>query len=132
MVELISPNFVNGYMEDALQRLSSEIQAKDLRTASKRRSARMNCRVSVAIAWNGKPGGVSHSESGFTRVVNYNGCLLVCAKEIDLRQRLRVTNLSTRQEADAEVVWKGTRRPDGWDLGVKLIEPMFDFWGVDF
>src|ERR1700722_10990934 len=118
-------------MEDALK-LSSEIQARDLRTASKRRSARMNCRVPVAITWHGKSTNVSHFESGFTRVVNSNGCLLVSPKEIDLQQRLRVTNLATRQEAAAKVAWKGTQRPNGWDLGENLIEPMTDFWGVDF
>jgi len=53
-------------------------------------------------------------------------------KDIDLQQRLRVTNLRTWQEVDAEVVWKGTERPDGWDLGVKLLDERTDFWGVDF
>lgn len=117
-------------MERTSEMLRPEIQAKDLRTASKRRSARMNCRVPVTIAWNEaiRP----HMEPGFTRVVNSFGCLLVSPREIDLKQRLRVTNLATKQEIDAEVVWKGTQRPDGWDLGVKLIEPTSDFWGMDF
>jgi hypothetical protein len=73
-----------------------------------------------------------HFESGFTRVVNNYGCLLVSPKEINLQQRLRVTNLSTRREVEAEVVWKGTQRPDGWDLGVKLVHAEQDFWGVEF
>jgi hypothetical protein len=33
---------------------------------------------------------------------------------------------------EAEVVWKGTQRPDGWDLGVKLVQAEIDFWGVEF
>src|ERR1700691_4955138 len=119
-------------MERTSEMLRPEIQAKDLRTASKRRSARMNCRVPVTIAWNEAVRPLAHKEPGFTRVVNSNGCLLVSPKEIDLLQRLRVTNLATKQEIDAEVVWKGTQRPDGWDLGVKLIEPTADFWGIDF
>jgi hypothetical protein len=40
--------------------------------------------------------------------------------------------LSTRREVEAEVVWKGTQRPDGWDLGVKLVQSEIDFWGVEF
>jgi len=76
--------------------------------------------------------GLRHFESGFTRVVNNYGCLLVSPREIDLQERLCVTNLSTRRQVDAEVVWKGTQRPDGWDLGVKLIQSALDFWGVDF
>ena len=109
----------------------SEGLPRDIRTRSKRRGPRMNSRVPVTIEWNGRAGPL-HFEAGFTRVVNCYGCLLVSPKEIELQQRLRVTNLATRQEAAAEVVWKGTQRPDGWDLGVKLIEPMTDFWGVDF
>jgi hypothetical protein len=119
-------------MERTSEMLRPEIQAKDLRTASKRRSARMNCRVPVTIAWHEAVRPLRHVEPGFTRVVNSYGCLLVSPREIDLQQRLRVTNLATKQEIDAEVVWKGTKRPDGWDLGVKLIEPTSDFWGIDF
>jgi hypothetical protein len=104
----------------------------DIRTASKRRGPRMNCRVPVTIAWSSKVAGLRHFESGFTRVVNNYGCLLVSPREIDLQERLCVTNLSTRRQVDAEVVWKGTKRPDGWDLGVKLIQSELDFWGVEF
>jgi hypothetical protein len=111
---------------------SLENQAKDLRASSKRRSARMNCRVPVAIAWDGESIGNRQLETGFTRVVNANGCLLVSPKEINVQQCLRVTNLATRCEVEAQVVWKGTRRPDGWDLGIRLTESVEDFWGVDF
>ena len=104
----------------------------DIRMASKRRGPRMNCRVPVTISWGGNAAGLRHFESGFTRVVNSYGCLLVSPREIDLQERLRVTNLSTRREVDAEVVWKGTQRPDGWDLGVKLVQSELDFWGVEF
>ncbi len=64
--------------------------------------------------------------------MNNYGCLLVSPKEIDLQERLRVTNLRTRRAVDAEVVWKGTERPDGWDLGIKLIQAEADFWGMEF
>ena len=110
----------------------SQDYPSDLRPASKRRGPRMNCRVPVTIAWRGDQPGVRHFEAGFTRVVNNYGCLLVSPKEINLQQRLRVTNLSTRREVEAEVVWKGTQRPDGWDLGVKLVQSEIDFWGVEF
>ncbi len=105
---------------------------KDLRTSPKRRGPRMNCRVPVSIEWNPSAPGQRCLENGFTRVVNAYGCLLVSPREVELQQRLRVTNLVTCQQADAEVVWKGTHRPDGWDLGVKLSECLMDFWGVDF
>jgi hypothetical protein len=90
----------------------------------------MNCRVPVTIEWNGKAGPL-HFEAGFTRVVNTYGCLLVSPTEIVERERLRLTNLATKQKADGVVVWKGTQRPDGWDLGVELVSAELDFWGID-
>jgi hypothetical protein len=103
---------------------------RDIRTRSKRRGPRMNSRVPVTIEWNGRAGPL-HFESGFTRVVNCYGCLLVSPKEIDVQQRLRVTNLATRRAANGVVVWKGVQRDDGWDLGVELVAADLDFWGVD-
>jgi hypothetical protein len=90
----------------------------------------MNCRVPVTIEWNGQSGPL-HFEEGFTRVVNNYGCLLVSPRELDLRQRLRLTNLSTRRAMDAVVVWKGMQRSDGWDLGVELATGDPEFWGVE-
>ena len=90
----------------------------------------MNSRVPVTIEWNGK-GGPLHLESGFTRVVNNYGCLLVSPSEIEVQQRLRVTNLLTRSSSDGVVVWKGSLRPDGWDLGVELVAADLNFWGVE-
>lgn len=90
----------------------------------------MNSRVPVTIEWNGCPGPL-HFEAGFTRVVNNYGCLLVSPKEINLQQQVRLTNVSTRQVASGVVVWKGTQRPDGWDLGVELVGADLNFWGVE-
>ena len=90
----------------------------------------MNSRVPVAIEWNGHAGPLRF-ETGFTRVVNNYGCLLVSPRELDVQQRLRVTNLATRESADAVVVWKGVQRPDGWDMGVELVAANLNFWGVD-
>jgi len=90
----------------------------------------MNSRVPVAIEWTGQPGPLRF-ETGFTRVVNNYGCLLVSPKELGLQQRLRVTNLATRQSADAVVVWKGAEQSDGWEMGVELVAADLNFWGVD-
>jgi hypothetical protein len=103
---------------------------KDIRNMSKRRGPRMNSRVPVALEWDGKAGPWQF-ESGFTRVVNNYGCLLVSPREVDAEQRLRLTNLATQHGADAVVVWKGPQRSDGWDLGVELFSADLDFWGVD-
>lgn len=103
---------------------------KDMRSRPQRRGPRMNSRIPVMVEWDRRSGAL-HRESGFTRVVNPNGCLLVSQVEPELKQHLRVTNVSTRRTADARVVWKGSQRSDGWDVGVELQATDYDFWGVD-
>jgi hypothetical protein len=90
----------------------------------------MNSRVPIAVEWNAG-GGTLHFETSYTRVVNSYGCLLVSPNELDLQQRIRVTNLATRQGSEAVVVWKGMQQPDGWDLGVEFISADLGFWGVE-
>ena len=108
----------------------TEDQPRNIRGRRDRRAARMNSRVPVIIEWDGRTGPL-HFEPGFTRVVNSYGCLLVSPKEIELQQRVRLTNLSTRHAANAVVVWKGEQRPDGWELGVELVAADLNFWGVE-
>jgi hypothetical protein len=109
---------------------SVENLPKDIRSRPRRRGPRMNSRVPVAIEWH-RTAGFTDVEAGFTRVVTGHGCLLVSRTEPELKQRLRVTNLSTRKTADGLVVWKGLKRSDGWDVGVELIATDYDFWGVE-
>jgi hypothetical protein len=103
---------------------------RDIRNRNKRRALRVNSRVPVTIEWNGSAGPL-HFEPGFTRVVNSYGCLLVSPQEIETQQRLRLTNLATRERAEGVVVWKGAQRPDGWELGVELVGADLNFWGVE-
>ncbi|MDE3110306.1 MAG: hypothetical protein KGL02_10235 [Acidobacteriota bacterium] len=63
--------------------------------------------------------------------MNSYGCLLVSPREIDMQQHLRLTNLATRGYADGVVVWKGSQRPDGWEVGVELVGADLNFWGVE-
>jgi hypothetical protein len=104
---------------------------KDIRKRQNRRGPRMNCRVPVSIEWNGESVGPRRFESAFTRVVNGYGCLLVSPREVDVKQVLHLTNLSSRKAVKGSVVWKGTQRPDGWDLGVEFLESDLNFWGLD-
>jgi len=103
----------------------------DIRHRHKRRGPRVNCRVPLTIEWH-ESAGTQQTEPGHTRVVNGYGCLLVSPKEIQAQQRLKLINLSTRQAVEGIVVWKGTQRPDGWDLGVELLGADLGFWGVEF
>jgi hypothetical protein len=90
----------------------------------------MNSRVPVTIEWN-KTGGTLNFEAGFTRVVNPYGCLMASPREIQTREKVRITNLITQQIANGVVVWTGTQRPDGWDIGVELVSADLNFWGLD-
>ena len=90
----------------------------------------MNSRVPITVEWNGGSGTL-HFETSFTRVVSSYGCLLVSPKELELQQSIRVTNLATTKRSDAVVVWKGIKRPDGWDLGIEFVSADLEFWGVE-
>jgi hypothetical protein len=103
---------------------------RDIKTRQKRRGPRMNSRVPVTVQWKG-PSGPPIQQAAITRVVNAYGCLLVSPLEVELQQRLRVTNLATRRAVDGHVVWVGMQRPDGWDVGVEFISADQNFWGVE-
>ena len=110
------------------------LMSKDLplnrKTRASRRGVRVNSRVPVRIEWNIDPA-TPHSEQAYTRVVNCYGCLLVAPRELSLDQRIQLRNLANHRNNDAVVVWKGRHRVDGWELGVELINPEMDFWGLE-
>ena len=101
-----------------------------LKTRASRRGVRVNSRVPVRIEWSAEPD-TALSEQAHTRVVNCYGCLLVAPRELSLEQRLHLRNLANHRNNDAVVVWKGKHRVDGWELGVELINPDMDFWGLE-
>jgi hypothetical protein len=105
----------------------SEIGAK---YKDKRRGRRMNSRVQVRLEWDGGAG-ARHSIEAQTRVVNPYGCMVVLAEQLELEQRLALTNLATKSSNAAVIVWKGNQEPEGWEYGVELVAPDMDFWGLE-
>ena len=97
----------------------------------KRRGIRLNSRVPVAIEWQKTETDGSCREEAFTRVVGPYGCLVVLRERLELEQSLRIVNLATNEANSAVIVWKGNERPDGWELGIELIHPAMDFWGLE-
>ena len=95
-----------------------------------RRGVRVNSRVPVVIEWDSGAGSASKDQA-HTCVVNCYGCLLLTPHELPVEQRLRLTNLANLRSIGAVVVWKGRQRVEGWELGVELIKPEMDFWGLD-
>lgn len=97
----------------------------------RRRGIRMNSRVPVAIEWQRADAMPACREEAFTRVVGPYGCLVVLRESLELEQALRIVNLATCEANSAVIVWKGNERPDGWELGIELIHPAMDFWGLE-
>ncbi|HKW89316.1 MAG TPA: hypothetical protein VJN21_11235 [Candidatus Acidoferrales bacterium] len=85
----------------------------------------------LRVEWMNDASGPALHESAQTRVVNYYGCLLVSPQAMALEQKLRITNLATRQTMLGRVVWQGKKQTEGWELGVELVQPQSDFWGVE-
>ncbi len=102
----------------------------DAKAQESRRGIRVNSRVPVVIEWDGQSS-TPVREKAHTCVVNCYGCLLVAPQELSLEQQLRVTNLANERSIDAVVVWKGKQRVEGWELGVELVNPDMEFWGVE-
>lgn len=97
----------------------------------KRRGIRLNSRVPVAIEWQKNDINGSCREEAFTRVVGPYGCLVVLKERLEVEQSLRIVNLATNEANSAVIVWNGNERPDGWELGIELIHPAMDFWGLE-
>jgi hypothetical protein len=95
----------------------------------KRRGVRVNSQVPVAIEWN--LGGTTRRGEARTRVVGPYGCMVVLPQGLDVNQQIHVTNLVSRLSNPGVVVWRGNERAEGWELGIELINPEMNFWGLD-
>jgi len=90
---------------------------------------RVNSRIAVRIEW--KKNGETLSGEGHTLDVSHNGCLVVFPQNLMVDQRVRLTNLAGKQAVEAVIVWKCQDLGDGWELGIKLLNPHPDFWGLE-
>lgn len=95
----------------------------------KRRGVRVNSRVPITMEW--KAGGELIRKEAQTRVVGPYGCMVVLPANVEIRQAIQLTNLVNQETNPAVVVWRGMERPEGWELGIELIGPQMDFWGLE-
>lgn len=102
----------------------------EAKTRASRRGRRVNSRVPVALEWDNESG-ARLREEGHTRVVNCYGCLAVVQCDLPLEKRVRLNNLANQRSIVAVVVWKGKERVEGFELGLELVDPEMDFWGLD-
>ena len=91
----------------------------------------MNSQVPVSIEWRESLKGRECQSQARTRVVNFYGCLLVAARPMPMDQKLVITNLASHMKIGGVVVFRGTKGFDGWEMGVELVNPQTDFWGVE-
>lgn len=104
--------------------------SREAKYRERRRGVRLNSKIPIAVEWR-DDGGASVRIEAHTRVVSPTGCLVVLPYDLPLDQRLRVTNLANSGSSAAQVVWRGKRRLEGFELGLELIKPEWDFWGLD-
>jgi hypothetical protein len=90
----------------------------------------MNSRVPVSIEWEEAQGQRVRSKA-FTCVVNPYGCLVVLSENLPIDQQVVVINMVSEQTIPGTVVWRGSLRDEGWELGIELSQPPADFWGLD-
>lgn len=102
----------------------------NFRSHENRRGRRINARIPVAFEWTAADGERFQAEA-HTRVLNYHGCLIVAPCDLAMDTRLRLTNLANNRNLIAVVVWKGKQRVEGYEMGVELVNPELDFWGLD-
>jgi hypothetical protein len=114
----------NPEMKSALSSLEGKMREK-------RRGPRMNSQVPVAIEWREGSAGRECQAQARTRVVNFYGCLLVAARPMAMEQKLVLTNLANHRSIGGVVVYRGKKGLDGWEMGVELVNPAMDFWGVE-
>lgn len=98
-------------------------------TAEKRRGVRMNSRVPVGVEWEAS--GRKIRNRAFTCVVSSYGCLVVLPENLAIDQQVVVVNLVNEQTIPGTVVWRGSFRDGGWELGIELTQPPMDFWGLE-
>ena len=112
-----------------LKSVAKESRTSLLSGVEKRRGIRMNSQVPVVVEWNS--GGTLNRGEAHTRIVGPYGCLVVLQQGLEVNQKIQVTNLASSQTNPAVVVWRGTQRAEGWELGIELINPQMNFWGLD-
>ena len=95
-----------------------------------RAGVRLNSRVRVTLEW--EEAGKTHSVAGYTVDISPKGCLAVVPQGFAVGQKLRMRNSINGNESGAHLIWRGHEGRTGWELGLELVNPPDDFWGLEF
>ena len=96
--------------------------------SDQRSSPRIPARISVQVEGRDR----AHkpfSETTTTLLINDGGALIALGAELDLNDRLKITNQQNGKAAGCRVAWRSVSQLNGrWSYGVALTEAEGDFW----
>lgn len=95
-----------------------------------RRGKRLNSRVPISVEWSAAGGQVLRKEAQ-TRVIGPYGCMAIIPMNLEVKQSIQLTNMVSRQSNAAVVVWRGQEHPEGWEMGIELLNPQMGFWEIE-
>ena len=95
-----------------------------------RAGGRLNSRVELIVEW--EEGGKTLRAKGYTVDVSPKGCMAIVEQGLTVGQKLRLVNGMSGKTVEATLVWRGHEGRKGWELGLELAGPDWDFWGVGF
>ncbi|HKO03132.1 MAG TPA: PilZ domain-containing protein [Candidatus Acidoferrales bacterium] len=103
------------------------------KTRERRRGERVLIRVAIQINGTGKDGKPVH-DSAEAVVVNRNGALLRVPNPLKSGSTLEVFQAQDKEVSLAfRVIWCSGRPREGrYDVGVELIKPSEELWGIRF
>ncbi len=97
----------------------------------RRRGDRVLIRIPVTVRVHGT--GATPIEDTETVVVSEHGALLRFARAPQLGSIVEVKNRFSDQVEKFRVAWVGDTAQDGhYDVGVEILTPRGDFWGIRF
>ena len=109
---------------------SGSEQSFNLRMKQLRAGKRVNSRVPVAVEL--EEARARHTAEGWTVDISPTGCLVVVPQGFAVGQKLDLVNLVNKNVAKAILIWRGHEGRTGWELGLELVNPPDDYWGLDF
>src|SRR5712692_1978043 len=69
------------------------------------------------------------SEETYTLLINQSGALIALAAELQLNDRVKVTNKNTGASSQCRIAWRSVAQLNGrWSYGIALLEAAGTFW----
>jgi hypothetical protein len=98
-----------------------------------RRSGRVTLRVPLRICEPGANKGFRAGEAYSVKVSLWGGLLsLPLESTVNSGQKLMLTNQSTGEAMESQIVYLGAIHSKGKLVGVEFLEPSASFWGLTF